>query len=95
VRALAIQALSAPHPDAITQPIQKLDLAPDGATAVVNMIVVKSIVDHEGRYGRRDASHTLTETTPFRDHWVRVADAWRLKSREQMGKPIVSVGKPD
>jgi hypothetical protein len=37
----------------------------------------------------------LDETTTFRDHWVRVADAWKLKSRQQMGMPIVSVEKPD
>jgi hypothetical protein len=95
VRALAIQALSAPRPDGITQPIQKLSVDPDGATAVVNMSIVSSMVDHDGRYGRREATHSLTETTTFRDRWVRVGDEWKLKSREQMGKPIVSVGKPD
>jgi len=26
---------------------------------------------------------------------VKVADTWKLKSRQQMGKPIVSVEKPD
>jgi SnoaL-like domain len=95
VRAVAIQALSAPRPDGITQPIQKLAVEPDGVTVIVNMIVARSSVDHEGRYGRRDASRMLDETTTFRDHWVKVADAWKLKSRQQMGKPIVSVEKPD
>jgi len=95
VRALAIQALSAPHPDGITQPIQKMTVEPDGASVVVNMNIVRAIVDHEGRYGRRDEPHTLTETTTFRDRWVRVADVWKLKSREQMGRPIVTVDSPD
>ena len=95
VRAVAIQALSAPHPDGITQPIQKLAVEPDDATVIVNMIIARSSVDHEGRYGRRDTSHMLDETTMFRDRWVRVADAWKLKSRQQMGKPIVSLEKPD
>jgi hypothetical protein len=95
VRAVAIQALSAPHPDGIYQAIQKLAVEPDGATVIVNMIVARSSVDHEGRYGRRDASDMLDETTTFRDRWVKVADTWKLKSRQQMGKPIVSVEKPD
>jgi SnoaL-like domain len=95
VRAVAIQALSVPHPGGITQSIQKLAVEPDGATVIVNMIIARSSVDHEGRYGRRDASHMLDETTTFRDRWVKVADAWKLKSRQQMGKPIVSVEKPD
>jgi hypothetical protein len=59
------------------------------------MITVNAIVDREGRYGRRGASHTLTDTTTFKDRWVRVADEWKLKSREQIGRPSVSVDKPE
>ena len=95
VRVRAIQALSGPRPDRTTQPIQKLTLGSNGATAVVNTTTVNIIIDHEGRYGRRDASHTLTETTTFRDRWVLVGDEWKLKSREQMGRPSVSVDARD
>lgn len=95
VRERAIQALSAPHLDSMRQPIQKLSLAPDGATVVVNVTTVRTIVDAQGRYGRQGASHTLTETTAFRDRWVRVSDDWKLKSREQISGPIVSVDKSD
>ena len=95
VRVRAIQALSAPLPDSMIQPIQKLSLVPDGATVVVNVTTVHTIVDAEGRYGRQGASHTLTETTAFRDRWVRFSDDWKLKSREQIGRPTVSVDKPE
>jgi hypothetical protein len=93
VRQRAIQALSAPALDSINQPIQKLSLGSDGVTVVVNMTTVRIVVDHEGRYGRQGASHTLRETTVFRDRWVRVSDRWKLKSREQLGGPTVSVDK--
>ena len=39
-------------------------------------------------------AHTLTETTAFHDTWVKVADAWRLQSRAQIGQPKVQVDKP-
>jgi hypothetical protein len=87
-------ALSMPRPDSIVQPISRLSVDPEGATAVVNVITVHTIVDHEGRYGRKDASHTLTDTTTFRDRWVRISDTWKLKSREQIGRPTESVDKP-
>ena len=95
VRPDAIKALSAPPLDSMRQPIQKLSLAPDGATVVVNVTTAHTIVDTEGRYGRQGATHTLTETTPFRDRWVRDADDWKLTSREQIGRPTVSVDKSD
>ena len=93
VRERAIQALSAPPLDSMSQPIQKLSLAADGATVMVNLTTVRTIADAEGRYGRPGASHTLTETTAFRDRWVRVSDEWKLKSREQVGRPTVAVDK--
>jgi hypothetical protein len=94
-RERAIRALSAPTPDAMIQPIQKLSLIPDGATVVVKVTTVRTIVDTDGRYGRPGKSHTLTETTVYRDGWVRTADAWKLKSREQIGGPTVSVDKTE
>jgi len=95
VREGAIQALSSPPLDSMSQPIHKLSVTPEGVTVIVDLTTVRTIVDHEGRYGRKEASHTLTDTTPFRDRWVRVSDSWRLKSREQIGRPIESVGKPE
>jgi hypothetical protein len=95
LRARAIQALSAPPLDWMMQPIQKVSLGPDGATVVVNLMTSRTIVDAEGQYGRPGASHALTETTAFRDKWVRVFDEWKLKSREQISRPTVAVDKPE
>jgi hypothetical protein len=90
----AVRALSEPRLDAMTQTIVTLSVDAGGATVVVNLSTVRTVVDHDGRYGRPDASHTLTRTTPFRDRWIRVSDEWKLKSREQIGAPSESVGKP-
>ena len=89
----AIDALSAP-PDSISQPIRKLSLGSDAVTVTVDVTIVRTIVDKDGRYGRQGASHTLTATTAFRDGWVRVSDDWKLKSREQISEPSVSVAGP-
>lgn len=86
-----VQALSGPRADSMQQPIQKLSLAPDGARVTTKLTTVRTIVDEEGRYGRKGATHTLTETTVFRDAWVKSGESWKLKSREQVGKPAVSV----
>jgi len=95
MRETAVQALSAPPLTWMNQSIQKMSLASDGAVVLVNLTTVRTIVDAEGRYGRKGASHTLTETTTFRDGWVRASDRWKLKSREQIGRPIVSADKPE
>jgi hypothetical protein len=63
----------------------------DGATVTTKLTTVRTIVDDEGRYGRNGATHTVTETTVFHDTWVKAGDLWKLKSREQVGKPAVSV----
>jgi hypothetical protein len=94
LRQAAIDALSMPRLDSMLQPIDKVSVDAEGATVVVNVITVHTIVDHEGRYGRKDASHTLTDTTTFRDRWVRVSDEWKLKSREQIGRQTETVDKP-
>jgi len=90
-RAQAVQALDQPRVDSIQQTIQKLSTAPDGATATTKLTVVRTVVDEEGKYGKEGATHTLTEATTFRDTWVKSGESWKLKSREQIGKPIVSV----
>jgi hypothetical protein len=86
-----VQALSGPRVDSMQQPIRKLSLVPDGATVTTKVTTVRTIVDQEGRYGRKGATHTLTESTVFRDAWVKSGESWKLKSREQVGKPAVSV----
>jgi hypothetical protein len=95
MRGLAVHALSEPRPDSMIQAIQKVSLGPDDATVVVDMTTVRTIVDDKGRYGRPGASHTLAETTVLRDSWIRIADEWKLKSREQIGKPTASVDKTE
>ena len=93
VRERAIQALSAPPPDSMRQSIQKLSVVSDGVIVIVNMTIVRAVVDAEGRYGRQGVSHLLTESTTFRDKWIKVAGAWLQKSREQIGGPTVSADK--
>jgi len=90
-RAEAVQALNQPRADSIQQTIQKLSTAPDGVTATTKLTVVRTVLDDEGKYGKKGATHTLTESTSFRDAWVKSGESWKLKSREQIGKPIVSV----
>ncbi len=91
----AVRALSEPRLESMTQTIVKLSVDPGGATVVVNLSTVRTVVDHEGRYGRPGASHTLTNTTPFRDRWIKVSDEWKLTSREQIGRASESVDKPE
>jgi len=101
MREREVQALSAPPLSSMNQTIQTLSLTPDGATVVVNLTTVRTIVDAEGRYGRQGVRHTLTETTPFRDTWVKAPpdndnnEKWKLKSRQQIGRPTVAVDKPE
>jgi len=95
MREREVQALSGPTLSSINQSIQKLSLASDSATVLVNLTTVRAIIDTAGKYGRQGGSHTLTETTAFRDTWVKVAGSWKLKEREQIGQPTVAVDKPE
>jgi hypothetical protein len=95
LRAEALEALTMPHPNAIVQSIQKLSLLLNGATAVVNVSTIRTVVDNEGRYGQKGATHTLDETTAYRDTWVTVPGGWKLKAREQIAPPRVLVDKTD
>jgi hypothetical protein len=84
-----------PLPDSSIQSIRKLTLVTGGAAVVVDMTTVRTIVDRNGTYGHKGATHTLTEFTPFRDLWVRADDVWKLKRRAQIGATTVSVDKQD
>jgi hypothetical protein len=93
VREQEVQALKAAPADAIAQTIRKISINKDTATTTIDESVVRTVVDSDGKYGRKGASHTLTEVTAFRDSWVRVSDSWKLKSREQIGQPKTVVDK--
>jgi len=95
LRAQAIQALTAPPPTAMVQSIRKVALGPAGAIVTVNLTTVRTVMDVEGRYGRKGATHSLNETIPYRDMWVMAPGGWKLKAREQIGPPKVLVDKPD
>jgi hypothetical protein len=95
VRDHPIQPPSGPPSDSTIQRIERLALVADGATTLVRETTTRTVEDAEGRYGRRGASHTLTETTLYRDRWVRVSDKWKLKSRTQLSAAKVSVDKPE
>jgi hypothetical protein len=88
------QVLHAPQVESAVQPIQKLSLVPGGAVTTVNVSTMRGIVDEEGRYGRKGATHQITETTPFRDTWVQNGDQWKLQSRTQLGPPKIQVDLP-
>jgi hypothetical protein len=95
VRQDAVQSLNSSHHDPMVQSIQKLTLMSGGATALVNVTIIRSVIDDDGRYGQKGAPHTLTETTPFRDTWISAGDRWKFKSRQQTGPPKVLVDKPE
>ena len=77
----------------MSQDIQKVSLSPDEATVLVKMETVRAVADAAGRYGHPGASHTLTETTIFRDTWVDTPNGWKLKSRQQVRPPKTEVDK--
>src|SRR5579862_6949324 len=91
LRAQAVQALTAPLLHAMVQSIQKLSVTPAGAVVTVNLTTERNVVDAEGHYGKKGDSHSLNETTPYRDTWVMTGGQWRLKAREQIGQPKVVV----
>jgi hypothetical protein len=90
-----IQALTMPRVDSLKQTIQKVSLNPEGASVVVASTTVQSSADAGAKSGPKEATHTLAETTLFRDVWVRTGDTWKMKSREQIGQPKRLVDKPD
>jgi hypothetical protein len=94
VREETFRALSAPRVDSMLQPIRSVTVDAGGATVVVNMITVRTVVDNAGKYGHAGDTHTLTDTTSFRDRWIKISGEWRLKSRTQIGGPTELVDKP-
>lgn len=84
-----------PEPDSVIERIEKLAPVAGGMAALVTAINVHAFVDTQGRYGPRGASHTLSEITPYRDRWVRVAGEWKMQSREQVGPTRTVLDKPE
>jgi hypothetical protein len=95
LREQAVEKLNLVHRDPMVQTIQKLTLVPGGVISSVNVTTVRTVIDDLGRYGRKGVSHTLTETTPFRDTWVTTGNRMKMKSRQQLGPPKVVVDKPE
>jgi hypothetical protein len=93
VRQQSIQRLVDDRPEWITATIQKVSLTPTGASVVVNVTTARTILDEAGQYGRKGASHTITETTVFRDEWTETGPNWRWTARQQLGQPKVVVDR--
>ena len=83
--------------DAIYQVLQDATITADGATTTIDYIVVRSIDDRDGKYGKAGAKHTIAEVTALRDTWSKTGVVWRLKMREQLGgtKEYVDKMPPD
>jgi hypothetical protein len=94
MRGQAARLLAEPRATSISQPISKISLTRDGAVALVIVTTVHDVVDDEGRYGRKGARHTLTESTRYRDAWVQVGDGWKQQSREQLGRASQRMDEP-
>jgi len=94
MRGQAATLLAEPRATSISQPISKVSLNREGAVALVTRTTVHDVIDDEGRYGRKGARHTLTESTRYKDTWVQVGDGWKQQSREQLGQPSQRVDEP-
>jgi hypothetical protein len=73
--------------------MRSFTILPDGASTVVYVTTRRTIVDTEGRYGRKGVCRTLREEAVYSDKWVKVADKWKMTSREQARPSKVSVDK--
>ena len=94
MRGQAAKLLAEPRATSISQPISKVSLTRDGAVTLVMVTTVHDVIDDEGRYGRKGARHTLTESTRYKDTWIQVGDGWKQQSREQLGQPSQRVDEP-
>ena len=81
------QVLKAAPVESSVQPIQKLTLVPGGAVTTVSTTVTRELIDTEGKYGKKGETHTIAETTLYRDTWLEVNGEWKLKERDQIGPP--------
>jgi osmotically-inducible protein OsmY len=93
LRAPTIDAAANQSFTIMRQAIQEITLIPDGATALINFITIRDVVDNDGKYGPIGASHRLAEVTAMRDTWIKTAISWKLQVREQLGGTRVFVDK--
>jgi hypothetical protein len=83
--------------DTITHSIQKVTASGYQVTVIVKVAVTMAGPDvnrQTAMLGRTTGWQLLpdlklprVETTTFRDTWVKAGNSWRMKSREQVGKP--------
>ena len=95
MREQVAKQLTEPHALSIAQPINRVSLRQSGAIVVVTATTVRGITDDEGRYGKKGARHTLTESTKYRDTWVQDGNGWKQQSREQIGRSSQRVDEPE
>ena len=81
--------------DSRIQRIRSLTILPDGASTVVHVTTRRAIVDTEGQYSRKGVCRTtiIREEAVYSDKWVRVADKWKMASREQTRPSKVATDK--
>ena len=79
--------------DSMRDVIRRADLRDASAVTDVSSIVIRVVVDADGKYGARGASHRIAESTPMRDHWVLGETGWKVQAREQMGETKLFVDK--
>ncbi len=92
-RALDLSERLATPWDSRIQWIRSLTILPDGASTVVYVTTRRTIVDTEGRYGRKGVCRMLREEAVYSDKWVKVADKWKMASRAQARPSKVAVDK--
>ena len=85
--AASVSAFRAAPFDVIRHVIQKLMIQGDVATVVVQ-VTVETDASHVDAYATQ-LPHARDQTTTFRDTWVKNGDGWKMKSRQQVGKPQV------
>jgi hypothetical protein len=91
-RAQLVHALSEPKPDSVIQAIDKISLAANSVTAVVEMTTVRPQPADANLSDQAGSARTVVETVVFRDTWIRDADSWKLSSRQQIAGPVTSAG---
>jgi hypothetical protein len=98
-RAGGASTLRTPSFDTITNVIQKVTVSGDQATVIVKVAVATDAqeIDRQaamlgqvsGWQEIPDLELPKIETTTFRDTWVKSGESWKMKTREQVGKPDV------
>jgi hypothetical protein len=71
MRGQAARLVAEPHATSISQPISRVSLTRDGAVTLATLTTVHDVIDDEGRYGRKGARYTLTESTKTRTRGFR------------------------